>query len=79
MKNVVKLDNFYFPEEMKQTIEAFVNRYNHHRHQLSLSNLPSTDSTLVKCKKYWKRMEKLKKKLLLKGAKITFKKNLIFN
>jgi putative transposase len=43
MKNVVKLDNYYSPEELEQAIEQFVNYYNNHRYHESLNNLTPAD------------------------------------
>ena len=38
MKNVVKLDHYYSPEELERALEKFVNHYNHHRYHESLNN-----------------------------------------
>jgi transposase InsO family protein/transposase-like protein len=43
MKNVVKLDNYYCPEELEKAIEVFVNRYNNERYHESLQNLTPAD------------------------------------
>lgn len=43
MKNVVKLDNYYSPEELINAIEAFVYRYNNERYHESLKNLTPAD------------------------------------
>lgn len=43
MKNVVKLDNYYCPEELIKAIEEFVNRYNNERYHESLKNLTPAD------------------------------------
>lgn len=43
MKNVVKLDNYYAPEELEKAIEKFVHRYNHERYHESLNNLTPAD------------------------------------
>lgn len=43
MKSIVKLDNFYFPWELEQTIRSFVDYYNLHRYHEALDNLtPAT-------------------------------------
>ena len=39
MKNVVKLDVFYSPEELEDAIGRFVEHYNYHRYHESLNNL----------------------------------------
>jgi putative transposase len=43
MKNVVKLENYYFPEELTRAIELFVNYYNNERYHESLENLTPAD------------------------------------
>jgi putative transposase len=43
MKNVVKLDNYYCPEELENAITIFVNRYNNERYHESLQNLTPAD------------------------------------
>ncbi len=43
MKNVVKLENYYLPGDLKQRLEEFVNYYNNHRYHESLQNLTPAD------------------------------------
>lgn len=43
MKNVVKLDNYFCPEELINAVEIFVNRYNNERYHESLKNLTPAD------------------------------------
>jgi putative transposase len=43
MKNVVKLENYYFPEELKMRLEEFIDFYNNKRYHESLSNLTPAD------------------------------------
>ena len=43
MKNVVKLQTFYFPWELEQTIKEFVVYYNNERYHESLDNLTPAD------------------------------------
>ena len=43
MKNVVKLQNFYFPWELEQTIKDFVTYYNNERYHKSLDNMTPAD------------------------------------
>ena len=43
MKNVVKLDNYYAPEELERALEIFVESYNHERYHESLDNLTPAD------------------------------------
>ena len=43
MKNIVKLQNYYFPWELEQEIKAFVDYYNHERVHESLDNMTPAD------------------------------------
>jgi len=43
MKNVVKLDNYYAPEELEKALEKFVHTYNNERYHESLRNLTPAD------------------------------------
>jgi len=43
MKNVVKLDNYYRPEELVAALEEFVDNYNNKRYHESLNNLTPAD------------------------------------
>jgi len=43
LKNRILLENYFFPGDLEQQIEAFVTHYNHHRYHESLSNLTPAD------------------------------------
>ena len=43
MKNKVKLDNYYCPEELEEALRQFVHYYNHQRYHESLNNLTPAD------------------------------------
>ena len=43
MKNVVKLQNYYFPWELEQELSQFVDYYNNHRYHESLNNVTPAD------------------------------------
>jgi hypothetical protein len=43
MKNVVKLDHYYAPEELQNALEKFVHYYNNERYHESLNNLTPAD------------------------------------
>ena len=43
MKNVLLLDNYYSPEDLKAEIEAFVEYYNYERYHESLDNVTPAD------------------------------------
>jgi transposase InsO family protein len=43
MKNVVKLEHYYYPWELEKAIEEWVHHYNHERHHESLDNVTPAD------------------------------------
>jgi putative transposase len=43
MKNVVKLENTYYPWELEQAIGRWVQHYNHERYHESLDNVTPSD------------------------------------
>jgi putative transposase len=43
MKNIVKLQNYYFPWELEQELSRFVDYYNKHRYDESLNNVTPAD------------------------------------
>ena len=43
MKNVVKLNHFYHPEQLIEALTEFVNNYNEKRYHESLKNLTPAD------------------------------------
>ena len=44
MKNVVKLEHYYFPWELEQAISKWVEHYNHERYHESLDNVTPADA-----------------------------------
>lgn len=73
MKNVVKLDNYYRPEELKQAITQFVNYYNHQRYHESINNLIPVDVYLGKADRILKQRQKTKA-LTLQSRKQNYEK-----
>ena len=43
MKNVVKLEHYYYPEELKTALRGFVSYYNNERYHESLDNVTPAD------------------------------------
>ena len=43
MKNRILLENYYLPGDLKASIGALVERYNHHRYHEGLGNLTPAD------------------------------------
>lgn len=60
MKNVVKLDHYYCPEELEAAIKNFVNNYNNHRYHESLQNLTPADVYFGRGDQILKERERLK-------------------
>tara|TARA_R110000850_G_C9923762_1_gene461596 strand:- start:51 stop:1058 length:1008 start_codon:yes stop_codon:yes gene_type:complete len=85
MKNVVKLDNYYAPEELESALEKFVHTYNNERYHESLKNLTPADVYFGRGEEILKERNRLKKIALenrrneyLKLKKSTSKKNHLY-
>lgn len=66
MKNVVKLNNYYYPEQLKDAIEQFVSYYNNHRYHESLNNLTPADVYYGRGDAILAERERIKRASLLK-------------
>jgi transposase InsO family protein len=64
MKNVVKLRNNYYPWELDQAIQAFVEYYNQERYHESLNNLTPADIYFGRRKEVLSRREKIKEETI---------------
>ena len=64
MKNMVKLRNYYYPWELDQAIEAFVEYYNQERYHESLNNLTPADVYFERGMEVLSRREKIKQETL---------------
>jgi putative transposase len=60
MKNVVKLDNYYCPEELEASLSAFVHYYNQERYHESLGNVTPADVYYGRQEEILKYREKIK-------------------
>lgn len=69
MKNVVKLDNYYSPEDLIKAISEFVNYYNYERYHESLRNLTPADVYFGRDKQILKERSKIKEKSMLERRK----------
>jgi transposase InsO family protein len=43
MKNIIKLENYYSPDELRYRLAEFIEYYNHERYHESLDNLTPAD------------------------------------
>ena len=64
MKNVVKLQNYYSPEELERELTHFVEYYNNQRYHESLDNLTPMDVYTGKSKEILTKRAEIKKQTL---------------
>jgi len=64
MKNVVKLENYYSPDQLKAKLEEFVKYYNFKRYHESLQNLTPSDVYFGRAEKKLKQGKMIKLKTL---------------
>ena len=64
MKNVVKLDNYYHPEQLIETIREVVEYYNHERYHESLQNVTPSDVYYGRQEQILKQREAIKQQSL---------------
>ena len=60
MKNIVKLNHYYCPDELTDAVDDFVNYYNHKRYHESLENVTPADVYFGKKEQILRRREKIK-------------------
>jgi len=77
MKNIVKLNHYYCPEELNEALDQFVNYYNHQRYHESLDNVTPADVYFGKKEKILRRREKIKQQNLKQRRKTYFCEKLI--
>jgi len=66
MKNVVELRNYYYPWELEQALEAFVEYYIHERYHEALENLTQADAYAGKGEEVLTRRDQIKEETLRK-------------
>jgi len=64
MKNVVKLQTFYFPWDLEDTIEDFVTNCNNERYRESLDNLTPADVYLGRAEEVKDKRKEIKQKTM---------------
>lgn len=70
MKNIIKLDNYYLPGELKERLAEFVDYYNNRRYHESLNNLTPSDVYFGRDKKILEKRKSTKKRTMLKRRKL---------
>ena len=66
MKNIVKLEHYYSPGDLINSLEGFVDYYNNHRYHESLQNCTPADVYFGRQKSILKQRENLKQKTMRK-------------
>ncbi|HUX59645.1 MAG TPA: integrase core domain-containing protein [Bacteroidales bacterium] len=66
MKNIIKLEHYYSPDELKDQIAEFVEYYNNHRYHESLNNVTPADVYFGRDQEIFARREDIKQRTLLK-------------
>ena len=64
LKNVINLENYYYPWELEKQLEEFVNYHNHERYHESIDNLTPADVYAGLREKVLNEREKIKQKTL---------------
>jgi hypothetical protein len=64
LKNVINLDNYYYPWELEKQLERFVNYYNHERYHESINNLTPAEVYAGHREKILNEREEIKQKTM---------------
>jgi transposase InsO family protein len=70
MKNTVKLNNYYFPEELRESVGSFVRYYNHERYHESLDNVTPADVYYGRKEEIINRRKRVKERTLKRRRKL---------
>ena len=73
MKNIIKLEHYYSPEELEANIAEFVNYYNNQRYHESLNNVTPADVYFGRDQEILARREVIKQRTL-KSTTVILKK-----
>jgi transposase InsO family protein len=76
MKNQILLNHYYFPSELEQQLENFVNYYNHQRYHESLQNLTPADVYYGRGELILNKRKKIKNKTIALRRKLHYDKTL---
>ena len=70
MKNVIKLEHYYSPEELKRRLKEFVDYYNNERYHESLQNVTPADVYFGRDKQILRNRYLMKQKTIQKRRKL---------
>jgi len=74
MKNVVKLQNYYFPGDLEAELSRFVDYYNNERYYESLDNVTPSDMYHGRRRSILSERELIKKETMKRRIKMNLKK-----
>jgi putative transposase len=72
-QNQILLENYYFPSELKQRIEEFIQYYNKRRYYESINNLTPEDVFLGRGNVILEKRNKIKLKTMAKRKRLHIK------
>ena len=75
MKNEVRLQHYYFPEELEQEIGRFIDYYNNERYHESLNNVTPADVYFGRNREIETRRERIKRRTLKRRRKLNLQPN----
>ena len=77
MKNVVKLNHFYHPEELIEALKKFVENYNNKRYHESLENLTPADVYFGRSEQILEKRRQIKSDSIRKRRQLYFQQKLL--
>ncbi|MEN8247970.1 MAG: integrase core domain-containing protein [Bacteroidota bacterium] len=66
----MKLENYFFPDQLRESLESFVHYYNHERYHESLNNMTPADVYFGRAKQIKSHRHHIKMKTLKERRKI---------
>lgn len=77
MKNVIKLENYYYPDQLREQITSFIDYYNNRRYHESLNNLTPADVYYGRSEQILRKRKEVKRRTILRRRKDYLEKNLV--
>ena len=74
MKNIVKLENYFFPDDLRAKLAEFVDYYNNHRYHEALGNVTPVDVYFGRAKQIKMQRQETKMKTLKERREINRRK-----
>ena len=77
MKNVVKLDHYYHPDELTEALNKFVENYNNCRYHEALNNLTPSDVYFGRADKILEQRAIIKQQTIAKRRQLYYQEKII--